>query len=530
MPVISSIMGLATNTVLFNSVSNQRGNKAHRTWGVYRIATEFRKQGYSCRVISFFNYCSLEEIDLLLKAAIGENTKLVGFSSNFWNWIEESDLTNTIEKVNYIINYINTNYPNIKIIAGGTSSIYYLSKKLKRVHAIFQGYAENSLIKYLNSLKENKHLPFPTTYSTESETNHGNIPTYSDLNTDVFDFNSSQIIYQPEDIVGYYDFPTIEIGRGCIFKCTFCNYLLNGKNKLDYIKYVDNLREEFIKNYNDHGIQHYILGDDTFNDSTEKIKALHEILTSLPFKVRFACYLRLDLLYAHREQLPLLKEMGLMGAFFGVETFNKKAGSLVGKAMSGERTMQFLDDLKKIHWGQDIKISVGLIAGIPYEPLDSYEQVINWIYDWDNYVDNVVVEALNVQNPNKVAPGVWTSEFTKDAEKYGFYWPDDTDSYHGNWHNSIGPIYNRMQAKEIEDKITLAAEKANRSITIIYTILNVWSVAQFLDEKPTLDYLLSLSIPNLSRYMEKILMHTDAEDRYIQSYKDKLFTSLSITN
>jgi len=514
-----------TDTILFNSVSTMPIHQAHRTWGVYRIATEFRKQGLSCRVISFFNSFSFEELDTILQKTIEKNTIIVGFSSNFWDWINSEDLELTVKRINYIIDYINNNYPHVKIIVGGTSSIHYLSKKLKRVDAIFQGYAENSLLKYLKSIKENKHLPLPSTYSIESEINHGNIPTYSDLTTDIFDFNDSQVIYEPEDVVGYYDFPTIEIGRGCIFKCSFCNYLLNGKNKLDYIKYIDNLREEFTRNYEQHGIQNYILGDDTFNDSTEKVVALHSVLTSLPFKVRFACYLRLDLLYAHQEQIPLLKEMGLMGAFFGIETFHKKAGSIVGKSMDSERTIQFLADLKKIHWGNDIKISVGFITGIPYEPLDSYKEVINWIHDENNLVDNVVVEALNVPNPNKIAPGVWTSEFTKNSEKYGFYWPDDISDYHGNWHNSIGPVHNRNQAKEIENDIRSASILAKRANTIIYYVLKVWSVSQFLEVKPTLDELLSLTRHELSDYVHGVIYNSDAEKRYIESYKNKVFES-----
>lgn len=515
-----------TDTILFNSVSKSSLNRAHRSWGVYRIATEIRKQGLSCRVISFYNSFDFEELDKILKSTIDENTKVVGFSSNFWDWIQPKDVEKTLAKANYIIDYVRNNYPKIKILSGGCSSTYFSKKNLKKVDAIFQGFAENSLIKYISALTDNKSLPLPTSYTIEEELSHGNIPVYSDLSTDVFDFSESQVLYQPEDILGPYDFPTIEIGRGCIFKCTFCNFLLNGKKKLDYIKNIENLREEFTRNYELFGIQNYLLSDDTFNDSTEKVVALHSLLTSLPFKVRFACYLRLDLLYAHPEQIPLLKEMGMMGVFFGIETFHKKAGSLVGKAMGGEKVKKFLDDLKRIHWGPEVKITVGFITGLPYETTESYEETISWIRDENNLVDSVNVEALNVPNPNKVAPGIWSSEFTKNAEKYGFYWPDDDSNYHGNWHNSIGPILNRNEATEWTMKIDKAAFESYRSYSVSFVLYKVWSMAQFVDEKLSVDELLALPRKELIEYFKHIHESTDAGNRYIETYKKLLLDSL----
>jgi radical SAM superfamily enzyme YgiQ (UPF0313 family) len=521
---------IKTNVVLFNSITTvSPTHKTTRTWGVHRIATEIRKQGFTCRVINFINSFSLEEINLVLDTVISDDTKIVGFSSNFWAWYDNEDLDNTFEKLNYIIDYVRNKFPNIKIIAGGTSSTFYISTKLKKVNAIFQGFAENSLIKYLKAIEDNKSLPLPSSYSSENENSHGNIPMYSDLSTDVFDFNESQTIFLPEDIIDFYDFPTIEIGRGCIFKCSFCAFLLNGKKKLDYIKYTDILREEFTRNYNDYGIKHYIISDDTFNDSTEKLVALHSILTSLPFKVKFVAYIRLDLLYAHQEQISLLKEMGLIGAMMGIETFHKKAGSLVGKAMDSDKTKKFLDDLKRIHWGNEIKISAVFITGIPHETIESYEETIKWITDENNLIDNIDAEALNIPNPATIPPGAWTSEFTKNSEKYGFYWTEVNARVHSEWHNSIGPIHTRQHAVEIADKIVNASHSLGK-INSVYMLLKIWSLAQLSEEKISMDELLKMNIYEYNEYTTKIIQFSGLEKKYLQLYKDKLFDSLSLNN
>jgi len=520
---------IKTNVILFNSITRtQLNHRTTRTWGIYRIATEVRKQGFTCKVINFINSFSLEEINLILDTVISADTKIVGFSSNFWAWYDSTDLDQTFDKINYIIDYIHNKFPNVKVIAGGTSSTFYVSKKLKKVNAIFQGFAENSLIKYLKAIANNKPLPLPSSYSKENANSHGNIPMYSDLATDEFDFNESQNIFLPEDIVDFYDYPTIEIGRGCIFKCSFCAFLLNGKKKLDYIKYTDTLREEFIRNYNDYGIKHYMISDDTFNDSTEKLVALHSILTSLPFKVKFIAYIRLDLLYAHQEQIPLLKEMGMIGALMGIETFHKKAGSLVGKAMNGEKTKKFLDDLKRIHWGNEIKISAVFITGIPYETIESYEETIKWISDENNLIDNIYAEALNIPNPTMIPEGTWTSEFTKNSEKYGFYWTEMSANIDADWHNSIGPIHTRQHAVEIAKRMVDASVSRGKTNNV-HMLLKVWSLSQLSEEKLSMDEILKLDNQEYNEYAKKII-NSRLDKKYLQLYKEKLFNSLSIAN
>ena len=94
----------------------------------------------------------------------------------------------------------------------------------------------------------------------------------------------------------------------------------------------------FITNYEKYGITKYYYGDDTHNDSMHKLEFLYnEIYSKLPFKIEFATYLRLDLLAAHPESISLLKESGLVGTFFGIETFNHASNKSVGKGATEEK-------------------------------------------------------------------------------------------------------------------------------------------------------------------------------------------------
>ena len=66
----------------------------------------------------------------------------------------------------------------------------------------------------------------------------------------------------------------VEFARGCIFKCKFCSYPMNGKQNLDFVKDPELLYQELSDNYKNFGIKHYMIVDDTFNDHKEKLESI----------------------------------------------------------------------------------------------------------------------------------------------------------------------------------------------------------------------------------------------------------------
>ena len=43
------------DSILFSAASEESNYFAQKNYGVYRAATEFRKQGLSCQVVQYFN-------------------------------------------------------------------------------------------------------------------------------------------------------------------------------------------------------------------------------------------------------------------------------------------------------------------------------------------------------------------------------------------------------------------------------------------------------------------------------------------
>ena len=202
-------------------------------------------------------------------------------------------------------------YPKLRICLGGAKSLQGIN--LDWVDDIFQGYSEDQFIEYCNLLANNKSNPFIKRISNKHIHNAENKK---------FDILSLEHRFLINDCILQDEVLPIEISRGCIFKCKFCAFPLNGKKKLDYIRDFDRIKDELIYNYENYNTTKYFFNDDTLNDSVYKIENLHRIIKSLPFKIEFSAWMRLDLLYKNQETIDLLKDMGLRTTFFGIESFN----------------------------------------------------------------------------------------------------------------------------------------------------------------------------------------------------------------
>jgi hypothetical protein len=398
------------------------GNILQRGIGAYQVAGHLRQNGYTVQVIDFTDHFSEEELTDSVKKFIGQNTLAVGVSSTFYRGqaISGGNLSSTEKDKDHDflpINVVNTlkeikkEYPRLKLLLGGASS--YRCNNGSLFDVSFQGYSESAVLDYLND--QRRLWP------------RSNGLIKIDGSMFKFDIDILEHQWADNDIVLDKETLPIEISRGCIFKCKFCNYPLNGKKKFDYLRSPEVIKRELIDNYERFGTTRYLFGDDTFNDSTYKLEQLHKIITELPFKIEFATYLRLDLLHKHREQIVLLKEMGLGNAFFGIESMNERTAKLIGKGMNPEKVKEFLLELQYDLWRDEVFIECSFIVGLPHEDKHSTDRTFQWVHD---------NKITNFWNALGLEPGKpYKSEFDKNFEKYGYqltekkknvwYWKND---------------------------------------------------------------------------------------------------------
>jgi radical SAM superfamily enzyme YgiQ (UPF0313 family) len=388
--------------------------------GTFRIATELRKHGYTVQCIDLTAYKTLEKEFLeVLDNLIGDNTLWVGLSTTFMyhvfgypyyksqatfdkKYAQKPELARGIE---YFVDFVKKRNPNTKLIAGGSRRFMVDKFGFK----IFRMNSDTEIIEYTDYLakKTNKlRLDFLNSVVDGSE---------------FAGFPESQILFEKNDVIDTLDTLPIEVSRGCIFKCKFCSFPLNGKKKGEWVKHSNILLDEFNRNYELHGVTDYVFSDDTYNDSEEKVKRLYDdVYSKLNFKLNFTTYLRLDLMMRFPETVEYLKESGLKSALFGIETLNHESGKAIGKGVDPALQFEFIEEIKKNHF-KDILTFSGFIIGLPKDSKDDMYRLQEFLLSDKNKLDDFIVEPLyitpsHIESVNRT----FYSEFDLEYEKYGY--------------------------------------------------------------------------------------------------------------
>jgi hypothetical protein len=391
------------------ATNSEYTSRIQRNLGPYRIASALEKEGYQSSVIDFTQYFTIQELIKSVSKVLTKNTLWVGFSSTFfWGGQNNKSLFPhiTFDDLDILLNYIRTN-SNAKIVYGGVRSFWASDN---RIDNYILGYADNAVIDYTNKIRKNILVPKEINSKDYPEPSMNNIKTHWWRK----DFN----ILPGEAL-------PLEMARGCIFKCKFCGYSLIGKKKGTYIRDIEEVREDLIRTWEATGCTNYYITDDTFNDDDDKIKMIHKLFTSLPFKIKFSCYLRLDLINRFPHQADLLLEAGLVGNFFGIESLQPKSGKIVGKGLEPNKVKETLNWLRN-KWGNKVNMGAGIIFGLPYDTVNYFKEIKKWIVSKDNPLTSIEVYPLILFKSKKNnMPKNTGSEFSKNPEIYGYDVADD---------------------------------------------------------------------------------------------------------
>jgi hypothetical protein len=400
---------------------------AVRSGGQYQLASWLRSFGYTVKVIDFCFKISPNILEEIANKHIDDDTLAFGISTTFWNIdvVTHNGLTiggiHCPKWVKYLKKTFQKTNPNIKWILGGSNAASPLLEDDDWIR-IYQ-FAEDETLAMLDRLS-NKIEVRP-----------------------LFNIQNFTRKYHDSDAIQPYETLSIEISRGCIFKCKFCQFPLIGRKKGTNIRREEDIRTELLQNYEQFGTTKYYFSDDTFNESLDKVQMIYRISKSLPFELEYVAYIRIDLLASYPEMIDLLPESGLRSAFFGIETFQEQGAKAIGKGWNGKYAKDFLLELKE-KWKDKTNWWMGMIVGLPGWNREEEEKDLQWLIDndmscWWHWA--LYINPINAEN------GVqFVSEFEKNYEKYGYEFTDDNFV---NWVNG-NLVHTELQqaAIEINDK------------------------------------------------------------------------------
>lgn len=401
----------------------------------YTLANNLRNRGIDTTVIHHLNMWDFDELVSVIKFLVNQDTLFVGFSNFFYRVIDSVKdngeivytasepnvlLPHGLEPGNQLAQAIKKINPNCQILVGGPKALDSISNR--NIDFIFKGYADRTIIDFVDyrqAVLENRPANKPSYwYKNLYGCTVVDGTTYQDNN-----FVSTPMCWLPEDAVMPGETLPIEIARGCIFQCKFCSYPLNGKKNLDHIKNLDILKDELVYNYEKYGVTRYFFLDDTFNDSIEKLEMVEEISSKLPFKLEYWAYIRLDLIAAKPHSLTLLHKSGLRAAHLGLETLNKRTGSIIGKGADPEKLIDTIRLIKQ-QYAQDILLHASFIVGLPEENEQSVTNTVDRILSKDIQIDSADFHALIIQ-PQGYSN--YLSAFGTDFSAFGYRQKDRSE-------------------------------------------------------------------------------------------------------
>jgi radical SAM superfamily enzyme YgiQ (UPF0313 family) len=395
-----------------------------RAPGAHRIATHLRKQGLEVEVVDFYLDWTLDELKQIIDHQLTKPTLFIGFSCSL--------MFDGVENFTELRNYIKSKNPNVAVIVGGNKTVY---KGFTDADYYIEGAGEESITALVEYLQGNRSELKIQDYNGKKVLN--SITDYK-----VESVAGLNISYKPSDFIQPNDTLSLESARGCIFKCAFCDFPNIGKNKLDYLRDVNEILDELNENYSRWGTTNYFIVEDTINDTNDKCEMLEEISRKLSFKLNLMGYMRADLLVSRPKNVAQLYNAGFRGAHLGIETFNHEAGKIIGKGMEPEKLKQGLIDLKKTF--PDFYFTGTFIIGLPYETRQEIEETVNWLIS-TKVINFWAFNPLIIPASNST---FHQSYFSKNYKLYGYSEMsddeyqrrlDDTQKLHYgiNWYKDI---------------------------------------------------------------------------------------------
>lgn len=371
-----------------------------RPLGADKISWAAQKAGYNAIAITRLQCLTIEEQKKIIEPYITEKT-VIGISTSLMlGSYYKDELKNPLRNFANLVNELAAKNKN-KVILGGQSAnefLTYFNNSISLEN--FDG--ENDIVDFLD-----KQFSFGLSKKTHE---------FWTIQNDNFYFPKNSFVQKEEML-------PLELSRGCIFSCKFCSFSRIGKQKGSYEKNLDNVKHYLMHNYDHYGTQYYFLTSDTVNDNNDRMNEFCDMLETLPFKIYYSGYFRIDLMHKYIETTKRLFDTGLKGLNFGIETLHPEAAKIIEKPFTDQRAKDFMLKLHYDIFKEKVVMTAGMIVGLPKEPIDSIYRNSEW-YQEEGKVIKVNYNPLTLIDPSRgIQSAHYMSKFSKNASKYGLIWP-----------------------------------------------------------------------------------------------------------
>ncbi len=366
-----------------------------RGLGSFELTRRISDAGYKSTVLDWFTYWSIDELKESAEAWFGNEVEPVIAISTPFN-------TKDVYYLEPFLLWAKAKWKNLTVIHGG-GRVY--DPGVKNVDVFFLGRSMQIFDDWLHrrDLTRYKVNDSPLVLKNLDFNQYIDVPVIPTVQDDDF--------YTKDDILGF------EIGVGCKFNCTFCNYELRGA-KISKLADSKSLHKFFYDSYNKYGIENFFIADDTPNESDVKLEILIEALEGLNFHPKITGFTRLDILAGRPKQLEYYKKIKFDSLFFGVESFNDKASKGIRKKSDLFNVYDTLKKLREVT--PNTFLVAGLIIGLNGDSEKSIRDSIDRVVE-EKLLDSLqMYPLLLLKSQNAIMGEGYMSELESNPEKFGY--------------------------------------------------------------------------------------------------------------
>lgn len=341
----------------------------HSNLGIYSLKTYGEKMlkewGLAEQVeISLAEYTINHQMEQILQDIYKRKPDVIGFSCYIWN----------ISYVKMILADIKKVLPDVKIWAGGPEVSYHAEAFLKEEQAVdlvMMGEGEITFAHFLKALLEGEDLKqvpglmLRNDDSTFTDTGFRQVMDMSQIPFPYAFMDMKELEYR----IIYY-----ESSRGCPFSCAYCLSSIDKKLRFRSLGLVLPELEWFLQAK----VPQVKFVDRTFNCKKSHAMAIWQYIRDHDNGItNFHFEIAADLL--DKDELDLLSTMrpGLVQLEIGVQSTNEKTLETIRRKTDIGEIRQITAAINSWH---NIHQHLDLIAGLPWEDIESFKKSFNDVY------------------------------------------------------------------------------------------------------------------------------------------------------
>lgn len=332
------------------------GEKMLKEWGLAEQAE-----------ISLAEYTINHQMEQILQDIYKRKPDVIGFSCYIWN----------ISYVKVILADIKKVLPDVKIWAGGPEVSYHGEAFLKEepaVDLVMIGEGEITFAHFLKALLEGedlKQVPGLMVRNADGTFTDTGFRQVMDMSQIPFPYAFMDMKELEHRIIYY------ESSRGCPFSCAYCLSSIDKKLRFRSLDLVLPELEWFLQAK----VPQVKFVDRTFNCKKSHAMAIWQYIRDHDNGVtNFHFEIAADLL--DKDELDLLSTMrpGLVQLEIGVQSTNEKTLEAIRRKTDIEEIREITETINSWH---NIHQHLDLIAGLPWEDLESFKKSFNDVYEME---------------------------------------------------------------------------------------------------------------------------------------------------